>query len=356
MASLLWDASYGMPPMGCHLPSAIASAWANSTTPTAGLACIPNAASPTTQTRNLQPKQGIPVANMASPSQTVTAGASETAAQVAGGLRLPLISPSSLSPSLSDGQVYPYFLRVSPSSATGELVTVDIILNVFGYTSVTLVHSSDAYGTGAATSFSAAAGTRLAIKATISFEASKLLATRPYRTGKFSRLRSSNSRIIVLIAQALPAAQFVRLGLVESDFGGAGYLWVVGEASLADEAIWDADPALKQKALKGAFAVAPNTGAGTVTHAAYMARRQQLPPMSLADGSCSSEMDDDGVTYLWQQDHDANTSTPMMCAGDSPLVEASYDAFGYDAVYAVAHGTPRPLATAILASRTLVRC
>ena len=72
--------------------------------------------------------------------------------------------------------------------------------------------------------------------------------------------------------------------------------------------------------------------------------------------SCSSEMDDDGVTYLWQQDHDANTSTPMMCAGDSPLVEASYDAFGYDAVYAVAHGTPRPLATAILASRTLVRC
>ena len=85
---------------------------------------------------------------------------------------------------------------------------------------------------------------------------------------------------------------------------------------------------------------------------AYFARRQQLPgmpaihngprrgpqrPGSPANGNCSSEKDDEDVSYLWAQDHDHNASTPMRCAGDNPQREAHYDAFGYDAVFAIAH-------------------
>eukprot|EP00966_Prymnesium_polylepis_P248679 5749576-Prymnesium_polylepis.1 len=58
--------------------------------------------------------------------------------------------------------------------------------------------------------------------------------------------------------------------------------------------------------------------------------------MQYPDGSCSQETDDDG-NYLWMQDHDNNASTALRCAGDDPQRETSYDAFGYDAAYAVAH-------------------
>lgn len=46
-------------------------------------------------------------------------GASQAATVLAGGLHTPMISPSSTSPTLSDGKAYPYFLRTVPSDALG---------------------------------------------------------------------------------------------------------------------------------------------------------------------------------------------------------------------------------------------
>eukprot|EP00966_Prymnesium_polylepis_P052241 1209728-Prymnesium_polylepis.1 len=52
-------------------------------------------------------------------------GASTTAAQVAGGSQVPIISPSSHSPALSEGRTYPYFLRTVPSDAFTAISMVD---------------------------------------------------------------------------------------------------------------------------------------------------------------------------------------------------------------------------------------
>eukprot|EP00966_Prymnesium_polylepis_P070592 1640430-Prymnesium_polylepis.1 len=81
----------------------------------------------------------------------------------------------------------------------------------------------------------------------------------------------------------------------------------------------------------------PSHPKGAAAHDAFIERRRQLPPMSNTDGWCSLELDDDEKSHLWVQDHDGNASTALKCTDDSPQREASYDAFGYDAVFAIAH-------------------
>eukprot|EP00966_Prymnesium_polylepis_P310843 7181777-Prymnesium_polylepis.1 len=74
--------------------------------------------------------------------------ASELAARVTELESIPIVSPSSLSPTLSDGKAYPSFLRVAPSDTFVATALVDILIHLFGYTSVALVHSTGAYGAG----------------------------------------------------------------------------------------------------------------------------------------------------------------------------------------------------------------
>jgi hypothetical protein len=45
---------------------------------------------------------------------------------------------------LSDGKAYPYFLRTVPSDAFVAGGIIDILTTLFNYTSMALVHSSDA--------------------------------------------------------------------------------------------------------------------------------------------------------------------------------------------------------------------
>ena len=58
-----------------------------------------------------------------------------------------------------------------------------------------------------------------------------------------------------------------------------------------------------------------------------------------AQGACDLGTDSDAArpTYLWAQDHDNNASTPLRCAGDDPQRESTFDVFGYDAAFAIAH-------------------
>eukprot|EP00966_Prymnesium_polylepis_P229971 5321218-Prymnesium_polylepis.1 len=84
-------------------------------------------------------------------------GASVTAAQVAGGSFVPIVSPTAVSSTLSNGKGYPYFLRVIPSDAFSSIAMADVLRTLFGYTSVAMVHSDDAYGGGGGSTFAAAA-------------------------------------------------------------------------------------------------------------------------------------------------------------------------------------------------------
>eukprot|EP00966_Prymnesium_polylepis_P263775 6093856-Prymnesium_polylepis.1 len=83
--------------------------------------------------------------------------ASVTAAQVAGSSQIPLISPASRSPSLSNALSFPFFLRTIPSEAVVAAGMVDILQNLLQYSSVALVYSTDAYGAEGAKVFSDAA-------------------------------------------------------------------------------------------------------------------------------------------------------------------------------------------------------
>ena len=205
----------------------------------------------------------------------------------------------------------------------------DILLNLLQYSTVSLVSSTDAYGTGAANAFDGVADTRGVARLTdIRFTAgSSSFAS------EVLQLQRSGSRVIVLLCQGSDGARFMHQAL-EKGVGGDGYVWMVGDDSLSDASSWTNETA-RLVAAKGLFALRPSAKDGSAEHDAYLARRRQLPLTSSASGQCSEEKDDDG-TYLWQQDHDNDPSTPNVCAGDDPQQETAYDAFAYDAVIAAA--------------------
>ena len=72
-------------------------------------------------------------------------GASIAAAQISSATtRVPLISPSSTSPALSDGLTYPTFLRTVASDSFETECMIDLLQGLFNYSSVALVTTDDA--------------------------------------------------------------------------------------------------------------------------------------------------------------------------------------------------------------------
>eukprot|EP00966_Prymnesium_polylepis_P222244 5142048-Prymnesium_polylepis.1 len=261
--------------------------------------------------------------------------ASVPAALVSDSLHVPIISPSSLSTTLSDGQSYPYFLRTPPSDDFVNTGLVEVIQRLFNYTAVALAHSTDEYGSAGGRAFASAAAAaqpaQLEVTTTVTFT----LGASDLRT-QHRVLLESGSRVIVLIAQNFDGSNFMTSGLA-AGVGGEGFLFLSGDSTYADKSHQSIeDDALHRRIFHGFFAMDPSNGQGTPRHDTYLARRHQLPPMVEANGTCSVETDDNSG-FLWMQDHDNNASTPMRCSGDDPKREASYDAFGYDAAFAVAH-------------------
>ncbi|KAL1520050.1 hypothetical protein AB1Y20_023526 [Prymnesium parvum] len=228
-------------------------------------------------------------------------------------------------------------LQLTRESFGGEGVNViiatgmvDVLLNLFKYSSVALVSSSDAYGVGGASAFSdVAVAANLTLAASVTFLKEAVEFKTQHRI-----LLSSSASVIVLFAQGQEGYRFVRSALTVG-IGGDGYLWMVGDPTLADESFWAGEIDTRQEALKGLFSFDASKGQGSVRYEAYRERRRQLPPMS--NGTwCNLEKDDDG-NYLWGQEIFQNSSTPLLCAGDDPDREAQFDPFGYDAVFAVVH-------------------
>jgi hypothetical protein len=80
----------------------------------------------------------------------------------------------------------------------------------------------------------------------------------------------------------------------------------------------------------------PSSAESTLAFKEFAERRHRLPPLTNERG-CNLETDSEGLEFLWAQDHDDDQATPIACAGLSLDHVTSYDAFGYDAVFAIAH-------------------
>ena len=259
------------------------------------------------------------------------------AAHVAGGSSVPIVSPSSTNPTLSDGRAYPYFLRTPPSDDFIATATTDVLKHLWGYTAVSLVFSTDAYGAGAASAFTdVAARVGLIVRIRLSF---------PKDASDFSTqvegLRASGLGITVIFCLARDGARFLRAAY-GAGLGGDGYLWLAGD-TFAGSGLWLNDPvlasdaSLRLRVLKGLFAAAPNgQRPGTPIYDSYVERRRRLLSTTGDGMACNLEKDDDG-TLLWAQHPDGNASAPLTCAGDDPAQDSQYDGFAYDAVLAIAH-------------------
>eukprot|EP00966_Prymnesium_polylepis_P013344 307866-Prymnesium_polylepis.1 len=239
----------------------------------------------------------------------VGAGCSDASLQaspLAASGRVPIISPTSTSTTLSEGQAHPYFLRSIPADSVTADVLVKTLAELWRYTSIALVYSTDTYGRSGGNAVAEAA---FASQLTIATEQRFAKESNDFSVQQLA-LKRAAARVIVLFCHSSDGSRFVRSSY-EADVGGAGYLWL-GSDSLADSSLWESDAALasnislRQYVLKGFFSVvADGKPQGSRAYQGYLARRKQLPSTFGNGSSCNLETDDEG-TYLWAQDHDYN--------------------------------------------------
>ena len=239
--------------------------------------------------------------------------ASVPASQVAGLEHVPIISPSSRSFDLSDGKAHPYFLRTVPPDSLMVHAMVDMLVNLFNYTSVALVWSE--YGSRFGLAFGAASHhMHLKVSIVVTFTVDTVDFTGQQRT-----LKESGARVIVIFSQPAPGARFMQAALA-AGIGGKGYLWLCGDSSFMAVQHWEGE-GQRQHVLKGSFVIEPFNGRGSPAHDAYLERRNRLPPLSGDDGWCNLERDDDGGRYMWAED--VEDAEEPRCADDDPRLESS---------------------------------
>eukprot|EP00966_Prymnesium_polylepis_P322134 7378407-Prymnesium_polylepis.1 len=125
----------------------------------------------------------------------------------------------------------------------------DILVNLLQYSTVSLVSSTDMYGTGAANAFNIVADTRGVTRLVdIRFAAGSndLMS-------EVLQLQRSGSRVVVLFCHESDGPRFMHQAL-EAGVGGDGYVWMVGDDSLTDASLWTNETA-RLVALKGLFAL-----------------------------------------------------------------------------------------------------
>eukprot|EP00966_Prymnesium_polylepis_P271256 6267342-Prymnesium_polylepis.1 len=241
-------------------------------------------------------------------------GASTAATRFAGAFKVPMVSPSATSPTLSNGKEFPYFLRVAPSDAFICVAMVDLLQSLWNYTQVALVHSTDSFGSGGAAAFK-----ETAFRAGLEYvdiPGFSQLSTQ--YTEQHRALKTSGARVIVLFCTDAAIGFFLRTAY-EEGIGGEGFLWL-GADTLGDSQVWEGDAqlasdfTLRQLVLKGAFAVGPGVQEDLATYQTFQRHRAQLHPTTkLSDGSCNLEQDDDG-NYVWAGRTGETDDNPLICA------------------------------------------
>jgi ABC-type branched-subunit amino acid transport system substrate-binding protein len=236
----------------------------------------------------------------------IGAGCSEapfTAAQVAADAQVPIISPSSGHPALSNSRDFPYFLRTLPSDAVTATAMVDgedlqarlqpnplcvtevqgvhprfglcpsftVLQHLLNYSSVALVTSTTSDGMGVMLAFGeAAAGASMAVSVSVTFDAAA-----PDFHAQHQQLLRSMASIIVIFATGAEANRFMQSAF-NVGIGGVGFLFVVSDPSLSDAAYWSGDDTLRLRTLRGLFALVRHTGDGSTAHSEFLARRREL--------------------------------------------------------------------------------
>ena len=256
-----------------------------------------------------------------------SSGPSESAAKAFAQARVPQISYSSTSPRLSDGSEsgFPFFLRTPPSDAFQAEAMVDVLSNLFNYTHIATVRSTDSYGMHGISEFSQRwAALNRTILTSQSFSSGETDFSLVYR-----ELQRVRARVIVLFCQANEAGRFLR-GAHESGVGGSGWL-VFGSDAVSSSGTWlgddrlSSDTALRHKVLRGFFGMAPSNGAGTPRYEAYRDRFVQFSPTVLpridtaTPGTASAVACDVGATLAaspaWNMT-DADVRTPNLVTSD----------------------------------------
>lgn len=260
-----------------------------------------------------------------------SSGPSQLAALALGPTRTPQISYSSTSATLSDGATYKYFLRTPPSDAFQARGLAELAKQLFGFTRLAAVSSSDAYGAdGIAAFLEAARAASLTVVAQLQFG---------HNAADFSEqldvLGASHARVIVLFCGTSDAARFIEAAY-DAGIGGEGYLWL-GSDAVTNSAVMESvtNRTRRDAIFNGYFGLVPSTGAGKDAYAAYVARMRALPSTEGNGTHCDAATDDDG-NLLWAADHDGDAATPLACAGSANQVEDSYAPYTYDAVFAIA--------------------
>eukprot|EP00966_Prymnesium_polylepis_P213844 4952497-Prymnesium_polylepis.1 len=166
--------------------------------------------------------------------------ASEMAAlATASAFPVPVISASSTSPTLSDADRYPYFLRTVPADDFQAQVMADLLVNYFEYMTVAVVYESSTYGENLYLAFRSYApdyGITLAQAVTFAPGADSF-------SSQFTAVKQSGSQVILLLCQATDGSRFMRGAYMDGGVGGVGYLNLVGD-SMAGSDVWTADEML----------------------------------------------------------------------------------------------------------------
>jgi len=213
--------------------------------------------------------------------------------------KVPQISYSSTSPSLSDKTEHPYFLRVVPPDSVQGVALANIV-NEFGWDNVATLASSDDYGLGGIGVFETSA-TELGI--TVATAQRFAQGATDVKT-QLQAIADSGAKVIVLnviVGDAQTVfAQAADVGLTAAE----GYVWV-GTDGPTQGAVFESDAAIKAN-MQGMIGTAPNRGSG----AAF-----------------------DAFLDLWETCYGEDNSTYAGCGDRTPN---TYATFAYDAVYTFA--------------------
>jgi len=121
-----------------------------------------------------------------------------------------------------------------------------------------------------------------------------------------------------------------------------GYLWLGADAVTQPQTFDSVELApsatQRERIAQGFFGTTAAEPSGTRYHN-FLTRLRAMPSTSDATspGSCNLQLDDEGGSYVWAQDHDGNASTQLLCAGFNATSISEWAAYEYDAVYALAH-------------------
>eukprot|EP00164_Ancoracysta_twista_P002071 GFYU01002728.1.p1 GENE.GFYU01002728.1~~GFYU01002728.1.p1 ORF type:complete len:504 (-),score=141.53 GFYU01002728.1:225-1736(-) len=242
------------------------------------------------------------------------------------------ISYSATSPNLSDRSTYTSFFRTPPSDAFQGEALAEMIAKHFKWERVATLSSTDGYGAAGIAAFQRSAEAQSLTLLTAQNFAKDAATVKE----QLVNIKNTGARIIVMMCQ-FSDAQTIFKEAEQEGMLGDGYTWIGGDA-IAGSMVKLNDVVQDKLMLKGIFGMVPTSGVGSTFTNLVTRWKAQKSTAGFGPGNCDSGTDSDG-NLIWQQDHDADATTPVECAGvDFAIQETinSYAPYAYDATIALA--------------------